>query len=296
MNAMRWIVGVDFRERSTGATRFARWVSQRTQAHEFVAAHVLEGVRPDLPESQKISPDDFQRHLFDELRRQLDVREPSTVFADQGLIEATAAEDGLEGALKQTESQGLIVGRRANKSDDAWVRLGRVCRRLLRNLPAPVLVVPPDFVEPPSPGPVLLCTDLAPSSDAATRFARDWARDLGVGLDVVHVVEPPRASALAHPADSRPDPSLDEERKGRKLRVEAWAQERALDSAQILLGDGNVIEALRKTIEERGSSAVVCGSRGLSSVERIFSSSVASALAGFSPVPVAVIPGDWAPK
>ena len=295
MNAMRWIVGVDFGERSTGASRFARWLSQRTQAHEFVATHVLEGVRPDSPESRKISPDDFQRHLFDELRQQLDVREPSTVFVDQGLIEATTAEDGLEGALEQTHSRGLIVGRRAKASDDVWVRLGRVSRRLLRSLPAPVVVVPPDFAEPPSPGPVLLCTDLAPNSDAAARFARGWARDLGVGLDVLHVVEPPRASAVAHPADSWRAPPADEERKGRRVLVEAWARERALESAEILLGDGNVIAALRNIIEERGSSAVVCGSRGLSSVERIFGSSVASALAGFAPVPVAVIPGDWSP-
>lgn len=60
------------------------------------------------------------------------------------------------------------------------IRLGRVARRILRRLGAPVLVVPPDLrAEQIGGGPVTALTSVSADSARACRFAADLAARLG---------------------------------------------------------------------------------------------------------------------
>ena len=85
-------------------------------------------------------------------------------------------------------ASGLVIGRAAERGSRAVVRLGRVARRVLRRLPCPVVVVPPDL-SAVADGPILLATDLDVASASAVTFARDLAARHGRELKVVHVGE-----------------------------------------------------------------------------------------------------------
>jgi nucleotide-binding universal stress UspA family protein len=288
---MRWIVGIDLRERSHGAIAFAAWVRAQTQAHTFIAAHATPQPQTSLGEPP-IDLEALHAEALEVLGRELDARGAADAFEDRGLIEALAPEDGLTEAMRRNEATGLVVGRRANKVDDAWIRLGRVARRLLRTLPGPVVAVPADLQAADlERGPVLLTTDLGKTSDAAARFAKRFASDVGRPLHVVHVVATQEREPIP-PKDAWSTPPL-ATRPGQDESLSEWLAARGLGDAVVRHERGNVLERLRHVVETDPPCTVVCGSRSLSAVDRIFTSSVASALAGISPVPVAVVPADW---
>lgn len=289
---MRWIVGIDLRERSHGAIAFASWVRRQADAHAFVAAHATPDFAASLGEPP-VDRDEVHASTLELLRKDLDSVGAGGDFVETGLIEAVAPEDGLTEAMRRNAAQGLVIGRRANKIDDAWIRLGRVARRLLRTLPGPVITVPADLTaDDLGDGPVLATTDLTPTSAAALAFAQRWADDLGRPLHVAHVVEPAGRIARHAPADAWDTPPAATP-PAERTTLEPWLHEHGIRDATVRLERGPVLETLREIIESTRPCTVVCGSRSLSVVERIFTSSVASSLAGISPVPVAVIPADW---
>src|SRR5690606_8529752 len=86
--------------------------------------------------------------------RELAVRHVTEVMAREGLtgerVRVELAEDdenarGLSEAAIRLGVDALIIGRRARRDDDPVGRLGPGTRRILRRLPAPVIVVPPDY-------------------------------------------------------------------------------------------------------------------------------------------------------
>jgi nucleotide-binding universal stress UspA family protein len=291
---MRWIVGIDLRERSHGAIAFVSWVRQQTKAHAFIAAHATPEPHTSLGEPP-IDLDALRSEALDLLGRELSARGAGDDFAERGLIEAVAPEDGLTEAMKRNAANGLVVGRRAKKIDDAWIRLGRVARRLLRTLPGPVITIPADLeVADLGRGPVLMTTDLARTSEAALVFAQRLSTDLGRPLHVAHVVESAERRTPIPPADAWDTPPL-ATRPGDDETLSEWLDARGVRDATMRLEHGHVLERLQHIVQTDPPCVIVCGSRSLSTVDRIFTSSVASALAGVSPVPVAVVPMDWTP-
>ncbi|MCY0993956.1 universal stress protein [Nannocystis sp. ILAH1] len=275
--ASSWIVALDLRDRSRGALAFAGWLGAAGES--VVGAYVLEAwsrpyIRGDIEADL--------RSAAARAAQALGCRPPERIVSE----EAETAEAGL--ARMAFGSSGLIVGRVAAHPRRALSRLGPVARRLLRQLPAPVVVVPPTLVRVAA-GPILLATDLGPASDEAVGFARDLAARLGRDLEVVHVGED-----FYEEDDEIRDPVWQRARDAYRAEVaqdtERWASAQGLAAAPRHIRHGDPVLELADLAEARDAALVVVGSRRLGLPARFFLSSTASALAGLAACPVAVVP------
>jgi len=201
---------------------------------------------------------------------------------------AGTPEEGLALAAANPEVTGIIIGRVSGRDPPAPARLGKVARRLVRRLPVPVMVVPPDLLRTDiGKGPVVLATDLDAASIPAAEMARDLARAFGRELLVACVDESfYRVPAFA--PDAIVPLTLVERRTDEA--VLAWTRARGLDSPRLQLCEGERVSTLASVAREHDAALIVCGSRRLSLGERIFASSTASELARRGDRAVLVVP------
>lgn len=275
-----WILGLDLSPRSHGALVFADWL--RSGGAMVLGLHVLEAwASPFIAAAEDIEA--TVREAAAERCARLGIAPLAGVEASI----VPRAEDGLLRAAATAE--GLVIGRAAPRGERPRVRLGSVARRVLRELPGPVIVVPPDLVAV-APGPILLATDLGPSSDVAVHFATRLAAAQGRELELVHVGEPRHSDLI-----DELDPTWLREREIYRAGVEAtaadWATGHGLGDRprHVLFGDrAEEIAALAARCK---AALVVTGSRRLGLAGRLFSTSTASALAGLADCAVAVVPG-----
>ena len=273
---------------------FARFLADRSQGkrHRFTGVHVVElGMlpMPDPPSIEAIvgaAKDVGQATL--EAHHVQDVIQPLEVVVGE------AADSTLAAVAARPGCDGLIVGRAAASDSKQLVRLGRVARRLLRKLPVPVVVTPPDLdVASVGAGPILLATDGHEHSVGAARVARALAESLGRELVIATSIglTPPSGYGYMTPEawDSLHRRIAAEHRD----RLVAWIRRNGLDAHRVCVVEGFTVSELLRLITSECACMIVCGSRRASTVERLFSSSVGIALAGESPVPVAVVPPDW---
>lgn len=272
-----WIVGLDLNDRARGALVVAGWLARAADC--VVGVHVLESwARPH------IRPDAISavHELVLRATRELHITPPACV----SVREADRAEDGLAAAAVGTA--GIVIGRAAPSSRPALIRLGVVARQLLRKLPCPVIVAPPDLTAI-APGPVLFATDLGPSVDQALVFARELAATTGRPLAVVHVAEPRH-----HDLIDEHDPAWLAAREAHHAETTAalaeWAALHELAEAPQHLEYGDPPTRIAAAAAELQAAIVVLGSRHLGLVARAFLSSTASSLAGLAAAPVAVVP------
>lgn len=281
----RWIVGLDLGARSHGALVFAAWMRGAPRAEDrpaLVGVHVLETWAARYLE---IGLEEYVRSVRAVAERR--AAEVGGGFDAVQVVEAERAELGLADAA--AGAGALVLGRSAGREGRALVRLGKVARRLLRQLPAPVVVVPPDLPQAALAGPVLLATDLSRSSDAAAAFATRVARAQGRPLVLVHVGEP-RHSDLIDELEPGWLAARERYRAGVERAFAAWAGVQGLGDAPRVLEYGAAPEVLAELAAREQAALVVLGSRRLSAAERLFSTSTASALAGLCGGPVAVVP------
>ncbi|MDC0721975.1 universal stress protein [Nannocystis bainbridge] len=275
--ASPWIVALDLRDRSRGALAFAGWLGGAGES--VIGAHVLE------PWSRPHVRSEVEADLGRAVARAthaLGCPPPAQIVTE----EAETAEAGL--ARLAVGAAGLVVGRVASDPRRALSRLGPVARRLLRQLPAPTVVVPPTLVAVAA-GPILLATDFEPASDEAAVFARGLASRLGRALELVHVGED-----FYEEDDEVRDPvwlrARDAYRAEVALDSERWAAAHGLAATPRHLRFGDAVLELADLAEARDAALVVVGSRRLGLPARFFLSSTASALAGLAACPVAVVP------
>jgi len=272
-----WVVGLDLDERARGALVVAGWLARA--GGSVVGVHVLESwarphVRPDAASAI--------HQLVMRATRELHLPPVASV----SLREAPRAEDGLTAAAQG--AAGIVVGRAASSSQHPLIRLGAVARQLLRQLPRPVIVVPPDLVAI-APGPILFATDLGPSGDRALVFARQLAAAQGRPLALVHVAE-----QRHHDLIDEQGPDWLAARDAYHAEVEATVSEwssahgLALVAHHVVFGDPPA--RIAAVAAELQAALVVVGSRNLGLVARAFLSSTASTLAGLAAGPVAVVP------
>ncbi|MCA9704742.1 MAG: universal stress protein [Myxococcales bacterium] len=141
-HANRWVVGLDLRPSGQGALRFAHWLAGATRQGQptFVGVHVL--VEAHLRAA-------LRYHHLDEVEtnaKALAERVVGEVSEDEFLAErkvicGRTAEEALAELARPSGTRALVIGRQARRGEKRLVRLGRVARRLLRTLPAPVVVV-----------------------------------------------------------------------------------------------------------------------------------------------------------
>ena len=217
---MTWVIGIDLRPGSYGALQFATWMvanAVRRGAPASFPVHVLEEehLRTMLRYHHL---DEVVAGAREEAQRTLERHGRSRWIHDLQIVQALRAEESLDFARASAGAEAIIVGRAAGRSERRVVRLGRVARRLLRALPAPVVVVPPDLeAREVGPGPVVALTSLADDALDAVRFATVVARHMGRKLALVHVVRDPAEAGLPFmPATSLESVRLDEVRDGER--------------------------------------------------------------------------------
>lgn len=184
------------------------------------------------------------------LRQRSGGREPARLVRDGARDLSRLAED--------EDFEGLVVATPVPTS-------------LLRELPCPVVVVPPG-VDPTSlgSGPVLVGVELDDASVAAADFGRELGRRLDLPTVLVH------AAPAAHVSLT---PALDD-----------WAERHGFDDLALETRIGGCRTELLEAAREHGASLIVCGSRRLSPIHRFFRSTTGTELAARAIVPVAVVP------
>ena len=274
-----WIVGLDLDGRSNGALTFADWLTRAGDV--AIGVHVLEAwTRPHIRR-------DLGAAVRDLVERACATRR-LTPLARVSTLEAVRAEQGLTLACAAEGAAGLVIGRAARSDRDPLVRLGVVARQLLRQLPAPVIVVPPDWAAV-APGPVVLATDLGPASEAAVGFARELAARHGRALELVHVAER-RHNDLIDELEPSWLAARDAYHAAMVSDLDTWAAVHGLTRAPRHVVHGDPATELAAVASARAAAVVVVGSRRLGLAARAFLSSTASALAGHAACPVAVVP------
>jgi len=272
-----WIVGLDLGERSSGALCFSCWLADGSD--RITGVHVIETwSRPYIAGDCIAAVHRAVAHAS----RDLGISPPPHITVVETDDTVGALTHAAEGAA------GLVIGRAARSYDGALVRLGHVARRLLRSLPGPVVVVPPDLTAV-APGPVLLATDLGVATSAALSFARALAAHHGRALEVVYVGE-----ARHNDLIDELDPGWLAAREVHNAEVtrslDVWMHEHGLDGSSRHVVFGDPSEQISRTAVQCGAALVVVGSRRLGAGTRLFLSSTASALAGVAKCPVAVVP------
>ncbi len=290
---MSWYVGVPLREHHEGPLHFAAWL-ERTWGgsdHRIVGLHVM-GPGADSPYTV---PDAERGKVLEQLTEQVRATMTSGgLSADAGveLIDGEPPEHALVEALDgRQDIRALIVGRRSNRDDHRFVRLGKTTRRLLRGSDWPVVVVPPDLpADGPGNGPILLATDLDEDAEGATGFARQLS--VATGRPLVLAICVPHFQwgdiYVATLADERA--RIDQaEREKAKAALARWAEGRGLGEHRQVVVQGDAVHELALLAEREKASVLVCGTRKTSMLQRIFDISVSTELAGAAPCPVAVV-------
>lgn len=311
MVRMRWLVGFDPTPSSVGVVRFAAWLHARTEGR-----HTLHGVNVDTSAATGTRNEVGSGPDLAPTRRWAE-----RFLEEQGVAQAFAHVESVHGApekvlqalAKERDYDGLLLGRAATSDSTSLVALGRVPRRLLRALELPTMVVPPDAGEPEAPpdpsspsaepielGPIVVGVTPSPESLEAAGFAMLLGEELGLPVVLVHVVPPSRPAATVGVLSLEPhDPSMSssdvvapEDTSGPAATLAEWAARHGLDGLPLELRVGHAPVELVALARERGASMIVCGSRRLSLLERLFTSSVGSELAAHADRPVMVVPSD----
>lgn len=284
-----WLVGLDLVPENTGPLRLASWLTDGDAPAPLVGCHVVEAglfrfAGEDLEAIVDAARDRVDEHLIaaGALER----------FRVREAVTAASVEEGLQDAILRHAAGALILGRWSRRSSRSLVRLGRIARRLLRALPVPVIVTPPDLLRTDlGDGPIILATETGEHSIAAARFAAAIAGAHGRPLVVAHVGVP-----LEHAAIYRLGPGWDAFQETRRTEIDAetaaWVDAHVPAGAEVVIREGDLVGELLSLAEARRSPMIVVGSRRLTLAERIFGSSTASTLAAHAPMPVAVIPGE----
>lgn len=288
---MRWMIGLDLGARSRGAVQLAEWLTANAREHvlhQFVAVHVIDEAL------QRLLRADLLDQLVLRSGKQLDAEIETSSFRSavigRRIVTAGTPERGLADTLTTDPCDAIVIGRIASGSDKARLfRLGRVARRLLRRLPRPVVVAPPDLGSNAlGRGPLLLATDLGDSSKAAAAFAARLGSELARDVVVVH------ADAGVDVLPSFLGEPIVMQRGPRRIPadVDDWAKAAGLGGARTVLAEGDIVESMLSIAKREDAPLIVCGSRGLSTVDRIFASSTATDLARLADRPVIVVPSS----
>ncbi len=291
----QWIVGVDLRKRSDGAVRFATWLQahMRERPPELRGVHVLE--TSQLKALRKFgSRAEIIGRLEAEARLVAKNAGAADALASLDVVENRRADDGLASACQQHGADVLIVGRKCGTEESGFVRLGSVARRLLRSLPAPTIVVPPDLETAAfGPGPVILAAVPGDSSVGALNFARSLAARLGRELVVTHVVRVPLDYAQLYWSDAELAKVREEHTSNAFRRLKEWLVEHGAEDARIELRAGLEHDALAEACSKHKAALLVTGTRRLKGFERMVLLSVSSDIAAHAQLPVAVVPPDY---
>jgi nucleotide-binding universal stress UspA family protein len=292
-SAMKWVVGVDLLPDSQGALEFVAWL----KAREAVGQGDVPGLCI-LEEAAFFTIRGEARTGVEE-----GVRKVLMGFADDsrardalGELDARIAPSVHKAlsALALEHDAVLVVGRQARRGEAGLVRLGKTARRLLRHLPVPVTVVPPDLQLQEVPeGPVLVATDTTEASLPAISFGRAYASAVGRSLRLVHVLPTVEEIGLEYVSSVRSAELRHEHGRRARRAFDEFVQRNGLGDLGVSLLPGPVIESVLEVASTERACSIVCGSRKLGVAARVVSASIGSELAATATVPVVVVPPEY---
>ena len=286
----KWIVGLDLHPSGAGAVRFARWLAETSSAVDsLVGIHVLE-------ESYLRAA--LKYHHLDEIvdgatalaRRELESAGATEHVGSLNVLQGSTPEESLEAAHTYHATQGLILGRQAKKEGRDIFRLGRVARRLLRSLPGPTFVVPPDYDPAGADGPIVAAISLREDCQSSVRFAVDLAEKTGRKLVLLHVVPTPDDYAAHYLPEGSLAKMRDDNQTEAQAELAQWAADNGAQSAEQVVRLGGIVSETVTYATEQRACILVAGSRRLSTFERFLLTSIASELGAMATCPVAVVP------
>lgn len=290
---MRWVVGLDLGPLSSGALRFAAWLSSSSTGP---GGEALRGVHV-LEEDHLLAA--LRLHHLDEVLAAAKGAATAAVaraglagpLGEPVVVRAATADEGLAAACRDLDGDALVVGRRAPVAGASLVRLGRVARQLARSPSCPVVVVPPDLDPADLPaGPVAAVTSLADDSIETCRFAARVAERLGRRWILVHVV-PTATDYGAHYLPAASVEAMRVERCGAAARAAAaWIDRHGLRPERTTILDGQPTEAVIAHAVAGGVPLLVVGATRRTGLEQVFFHSMVVELAAGAPVPVAIVP------
>ncbi|MCA9717963.1 MAG: universal stress protein [Myxococcales bacterium] len=306
---MKWTVGLDLRPRSEGPVVFAKWLAGAASGDELHGVHVLEqesaqfalGLQAmgDLQGLENLfDPNALREQANDAVESLIKRTGAAAAFASTEITLDSSAQARLTAAVDATPGSGLIIGRRAKRGEDRIVRLGRVARKLLRRLPGPTIVTPPDL-EPRliGAGPIVVATDLADDAIAAVHFASTLAQRVGRELLLVHVVPMPEDWVHQFVPSEKIEAVRQELQRNGERRLASWIKHSDIKAPHTpLVVQGEVVHQLVELGALQDAPLLVCGSRKLGPFARIFVASIASELTAAAGRAVAVVPPDYVPS
>ncbi|OGK93011.1 MAG: hypothetical protein A2W08_01830 [Candidatus Rokubacteria bacterium RBG_16_73_20] len=288
---MKWILGLDLGPRSRGALQFARWIAEATHgSDDFVAVHVLDvdhlwGVLKYHHLSEIIEVANAAAH------RELERAWPGGSLPVIEVRQALTVEDGLAEARARHRAEGLVIGRAASTEGHHLVRLGRVARRVLRQLASPVVIAPPDLVAADiGGGAVTALSALTDDSTEACRFAAAFAERAARPLALAHVANDPRLDAAAHIPRSTLDRMAADFAAAGRAELPHWLEVNDLRPMVAIVLQGDLVSSALAFADVQRAPFVVVGAHAPTGLDRVFAPRVGRELAAVSRVPVAIVP------
>lgn len=300
MRPLSWIVGLDTTERCVGALRWAAWLQGNTQppGHVLVGVHVVEPAR--LAFTADTEPDDTA--IIDRLRAFLTRHGVGELLASIDVVRAGSAARGLVDLAARTGA-GLLLGRAARSHAWSLTALGSTARRVLRELPGPVCVVPPDHEPPARPAadahPVVLALEDDETCIDAARMAVRLSRGMGcaaVGVHALPAIDPMKQmpeSSIAYESFPTTDQDFVRLERVARDRFAQWFRRHDLDGIELRLEHGKPARIIDEAAARDHACVIVCGSRRLSLTSRLFITSVGTDLAAHAARPVMIVPPGW---
>jgi nucleotide-binding universal stress UspA family protein len=290
---MKWAIAFDLRHEHCAPGQFAAWVADADAA--FVAVHVIDTVRLGTADAalREQVEHGATRALGAAVRR-AGLPVDRTELAVVGNSRTAAA---IADVAEAHHCDGIIISRLSRFGDDRVVHLGRTARRLLRRLPMPVVVVPPELSrEGVRGGPILLAGDGHHDARPARAFADAFATLVGCRVELVHVYR----DAFTTGASGVPQVYLtgmyQRYRQQQHDQLNRWRSAYDLGGMPLHETEGDVVTRVLAVARDLASPMIVCASRQLSITERIFSPSVGSQLASIAGIPIAIVPPQPEPS
>jgi nucleotide-binding universal stress UspA family protein len=287
---MRWVVGIDLRAHGNGAINFANWLHAHDQSGAMIidGIHVIESALFELPAVAS------QVEVLADARKAtlaaLHARHAEAAFSSVDALEADDTIDTLAAAGRLAVTTGIIIGRRAAEVEHAWIRLGKVARRLLRQLDAPIFVVPPDLeLHNIGAGPIICAVTLDDHGVAVAQFGERLGKTLGRDTRLVHVIDSGDPVGVAYLPPGAWDDLHRRQAEVGQAALQAWRDASGL-TASTLLAQGQTVPQLLTAARVLNACMILCGSRRLGLAARAWTSSIGSTLAAAAHLPVGVLP------
>lgn len=284
------IVGLDLKGRCHGALAWLSAIEHRYPgALQSDAVHASTSLNTQIL-GKIVGEDEMQARVLTRLHQVCKAQAPNLdlgieVLQDQELPES------LEFYAERHNADLLVLGRVAPKNPTPFIRLGSVTRNILQSLMLPTIVVPSDYeVQDFRPGPIMVAVDGTDTSNAALAFGRCWSERLQRKLFLAHVL--PNDSFLGEDwlAPQEQHKARTQLRTQSQTQIDLWLRRQGQQDARLELAQGDTFQELRYLATHHEACMVVTGSRCLDTSERLFSTSMSSALAASCDRPVAVVP------